>query len=656
MSRHIRHLAYPILVFHVCSVVKAQIQKPELFLLSVGVEQYQDTSLNLNFCADDATDLATALQMQTDLYDVIEAKVLVNAQATRAAVRAELDAYKKKVTPNDLFVFIFSGHGIEDALAPFDYNNTDPIGSSLNKEDLRQKLNALGCNYLVLLDACHSGSFTKQVLGKGLLNPSDDARVVEQASRKLAEALADTDKNAIVVSSTASDQMSFECERCAHGYFAQAVLDCIAGNSITDPLTGRVISPQADLNGFLGMLGFESYLAEAVRIKTNDQETPQKVRVYRSSGGDFPILRLTAIQSVAHQKMDRDDDGIPDIDDVCPDDYSPTTANGCPGSPVEMPDADSDGVFDINDDCPFAYGPFTTFGCPDTDGDGIRDSDDVCPDQVGQYFDGCPDSDGDNIPDPDDKCPWEAGEKANWGCPEIGFTAKAITAPDTKASSHPILGDMVLVVGGDFQMGSAYGDEDEGPVHTVNLSDYYIGQTEVTQAQWRAVMGEVPAYFAGCDDCPVERVSWEEIQAFLGRLNNLSGANLYRLPTEAEWEYAARGGNQGRGYVFSGSNDIDAVAWHALNSSGRTHAVKGKMANELGLFDMTGNVWEWCVEWYKPYSEGVTAGTSRYRVNRGGSWHLTPRQSRVTYRDGIAPREKSYMLGFRVVREIPLAR
>jgi formylglycine-generating enzyme required for sulfatase activity len=205
-------------------------------------------------------------------------------------------------------------------------------------------------------------------------------------------------------------------------------------------------------------------------------------------------------------------------------------------------------------------------------------------------------------------------------------------------------------------MGSAYGEEDEGPVHTVTLDDYYIGQTEVTQAQWRAVMGAVPAYFAGCDECPVERVSWDEIQIFLGRLNNLSGAILYRLPTEAEWEYAARGGNRSRGYVFSGGNDIDSVGWHALNSKGRTHVVKGKMPNELGLYDMTGNVWEWCVEWYKSYSEGVTAGTSRYRVNRGGSWQLTPRQSRVTYRDGIAPHEKSYMLGFRVVRDIPLTR
>ncbi|MEY3195227.1 MAG: hypothetical protein RIQ78_1324, partial [Bacteroidota bacterium] len=419
MSIRIRHLAYPILVFHVCGVVKAQIQKPELFLLSVGVEQYQDTSLNLNFCAEDATDLARALQMQTDLYDVIETKVLVNAQATRAAVRAELDGFIKKVTPNDLFVFVFSGHGIEDALAPFDYNNSDPLATSLNKEDLRLKLNALGCNYLVLLDACHSGSFTKQVLGKGLLNPMDDARVVEQASRKLAEALAATDKNAIVVCSTASDQMSFECERCAHGYFAQAVLDCIAGSSITDPQTGRVISPQVDENSFLGMLAFENYLAEAVRIKTIDQETPQKVRVYRSTGGDFPILRLTATQAVEHQKMDRDEDGIPDNDDVCPDDYSPTTADGCPVSPVEIPDADADGVFDVNDDCPFSYGPYTTFGCPDTDGDGIRDSDDACPEQAGHYFDGCPDSDGDDIPDLDDKCPWEAGEMPNWVLPEF---------------------------------------------------------------------------------------------------------------------------------------------------------------------------------------------------------------------------------------------
>ncbi len=188
--------------------------------------------------------------------------------------------------------------------------------------------------------------------------------------------------------------------------------------------------------------------------------------------------------------------------------------------------------------------------------------------------------------------------------------------------------EMVHVEGGTFRMGATSeqeddADSDEKPVHSVTLSSYYIGKTEVTQALWQAVMGSNPSNFKGAD-LPVECVSWNDCQEFIKKLNRLTGRN-FRLPTEAEWEFACRGGNNSRGYKYSGSNDIDNVAWYDGNSGDQTHPVGTKAPNELGIYDMSGNVWEWCSDWYADYTsysqtnpKGSQSGS--YRVNRGGSW------------------------------------
>jgi formylglycine-generating enzyme required for sulfatase activity len=182
--------------------------------------------------------------------------------------------------------------------------------------------------------------------------------------------------------------------------------------------------------------------------------------------------------------------------------------------------------------------------------------------------------------------------------------------------------EMVFVDGGNFQMGSSFGESDENPVHTLTLSAFNIGKYEVTQAQWKSVIGSNPSYFKDCDQCPIEQVSWNDVQDFIRRLNAQTGKN-YRLPTEAEWEYAAKGGKSSKGYTYSGSNDLNSVAWNIDNSESKTHAVGGKQANELGVYDMTGNVWEWCSDWYGTYNNyyGETnstgASTGQARVLRG---------------------------------------
>lgn len=217
--------------------------------------------------------------------------------------------------------------------------------------------------------------------------------------------------------------------------------------------------------------------------------------------------------------------------------------------------------------------------------------------------------------------------------------------------------EMVNVVGGTFTMGctSEQGDcaDDVKPAHEVMLSDFQIGKYEVTQAQWLAVMGSNPSYFSGCDSCPVENVSWDDIQSFLSKLNSMTGKN-YRLPTEAEWEYAARGGSQSRGYKYSGSNGLVKVAWYYhYNGEIKTHPVGQKSPNELGLYDMSGNVFEWCQDRYGAYGRdsqtnprGPSSGSGR--VVRGGSWLNGATGALVSFRYYISPDSRYNNLGFRL--------
>ncbi len=206
-------------------------------------------------------------------------------------------------------------------------------------------------------------------------------------------------------------------------------------------------------------------------------------------------------------------------------------------------------------------------------------------------------------------------------------------------------------MGGTPEQGSD-SDSYEKPVHEVTLSDYYMGKYEVRQSEWEAVMGSNPSGFKG-DDLPVENVSWEDCHKFIQRLNALTGLS-FKLPTEAQWEYAARGGNLSKGYKYSGSNNLGEVGWYESNSGNCTHRVGEKQPNELGLYDMSGNVWEWCEDWSGVYSVtpqrdplGAAGGSSQ--VLRGSCWIGEARYCRVSYRDGSTPGNRFSILGFRLV-------
>lgn len=240
------------------------------------------------------------------------------------------------------------------------------------------------------------------------------------------------------------------------------------------------------------------------------------------------------------------------------------------------------------------------------------------------------------------------------------LTPPVVTNP--VITRQPYEPEMIKVTGSTFTMGCKDGrDTDcydwEKPAHSVTLKDFSIGKYEVTQAQWRAVMGSDPPelYFESCDQCPVENVSWNDVQEFTKKLNAKTGKK-YRLPTEAEWEYAARGGNQSDGYLYAGSNTLSYVSWYSENAESKTHPVGQKSANELGIHDMSGNVWEWCSDWYSDSyyaqqgnsSNPTGAATGSDRVLRGGSWGNSARYCRAADRDDDPPTDRNGFIGFRL--------
>ena len=260
----------------------------------------------------------------------------------------------------------------------------------------------------------------------------------------------------------------------------------------------------------------------------------------------------------------------------------------------------------------------------------------------------------------------QAGASSNQNDVPSTNSASPTQRPTSIATSNDIITipvkdginiEMVKVEAGTFMMGATSEDNDaeadEKPIHQVTLTkDYYIGKYEVSQKLWRTVMGE-NAFMNKEDNLPMGFISWSNCQKFISKLNHLTGRK-FRLPTEAEWEYAARGGKKSRSYQYSGSSNISDVAWYDGNSGSKTHPVGTKQANELGIYDMSGNVYEWCSDRYGFYSSSSqTNPTGAYfmsrRVGRGGCWDCNAWYCRSSYRFGFAPDSRDSGLGLRLV-------
>lgn len=238
------------------------------------------------------------------------------------------------------------------------------------------------------------------------------------------------------------------------------------------------------------------------------------------------------------------------------------------------------------------------------------------------------------------------------------FTVPSFSAEKPTDSATNM--EFVFVKGGCFQMGDTFGDggSDEKPVHEVCVDDFYMGKYEVTQGQWKAVMKKNPSHFKDCgDNCPVEQVSWSDAQDFINKLNQKT-VKKYRLPTEAEWEYAARSG--GKNEKWAGTRNeskLGDYAWYESNSGSETHAVGQKKPNGLGIYDMCGNVWEWVQDWYdkdyyknSPKNNPMGPSSGKEKVLRGSSWGGGPQiDVRASYRGGDKPSRRDGDNGFRLV-------
>lgn len=227
-----------------------------------------------------------------------------------------------------------------------------------------------------------------------------------------------------------------------------------------------------------------------------------------------------------------------------------------------------------------------------------------------------------------------------------------LNLPRTRTNATGI--EFVLIPPGSFMMGSEEGySSNETPAHQVKINySFYMGKYEVTQAQWQSVMGHNPSHFKDCANCPVEQVSWDDAQEFIKKLNQMKDGYNYRLPTEAEWEYACRAGTTG-----DYADELSMMAWYSNNSENKTHVVGTKQPNAWGLADMHGNVWEWCEDWFHETYEGapvdgsgwLIGGAQRFRVFRGGSWGFEPVSLRSPNRNFAAPVDRSWYGGFRLV-------
>ena len=222
--------------------------------------------------------------------------------------------------------------------------------------------------------------------------------------------------------------------------------------------------------------------------------------------------------------------------------------------------------------------------------------------------------------------------------------------------------EMIHIRGGTYIMGGLDLVNDGGPVennpatgdecpHSVVLHDFFIGKYEVTQAQWKKIMGNNPSYFDDNDQNPVDNVSWEDVQLFIERLN-ANYSEHFRLPTEQEWEFAARGGLQSKGFRYAGSDDVDEVAWWAGNSGGKPHPVGSLKPNELGIYDMSGNIWEWCSDWKIPYPCNFQGKdfTHVSKVLRGGTFAVDSSSVRVRDRNARDTKLRLKTLGFRLAK------
>lgn len=590
----------------------------------------------------------------------------------RAEILAAIDrAYNRQYDDDAQLLIFFSGHGYFDErkckgyFIPCDGKKNDPAGASfIDYQALQGDIASIPCRHILLaVDACFGGTFDAAVGCNKNKGDDDSDRPQPKNRDERADFIRRTlsPESRLFFSSIGKESTS------DNSRFARRWLD-----ALQNAYDYRGLLPAFDLRarlrtgkevfGTFGNVQNEDAFVLVRNLASNDRDGDG----ISNDRDDCPERYGTAANRGCPEGAspapatdpDADLDGIPDDRDACPNRFGTAKANGCP-------DRDNDGVPDISDECPDAPGQPNWAGCPDTDGDGLHDGEDECPTVKGARADrGCPppDRDNDGVPDKSDQCPDEAGKAYLEGCPERNFVA-----PE----------GMVFVQGGTFQMGGYN-------YYQVKVNSFYMSKYEVTigeyllfcdetkknYPQWLEE-GSVYNILTGSNDhykengmsldnktMPITGVSWYDAVAYCEWLSLKTGKN-YRLPTEAEWEYAARGGQAGAkdNYIYAGGNHLDEVGWYKGNSGDKPHPVGGKKANQLGLFDMSGNVQEWCSDWYgligstKVVTDPKGLREGNERVYRGGDFANDDASCHVDLRNNhkARPNYRWVTFGFRLV-------
>jgi formylglycine-generating enzyme required for sulfatase activity len=634
------------------------------YALFIAVNNYQNPKLPdfANPQGNPKKDAQEIEQLLKDQYGFSTERLI---DPTAAEITAKLEQYERDFRngtkdPNGQLFLFFSGHGERE------YGNGYFLGADADPGKLYEKTIPYGiwrprianfnCKHImVIIDACYSGTF----------DPNWFNRPKSYGSRPgeldpIAKLQANYDgKNTRMFFTSATEVRSPEISS-----FAKKLKEgLLSGGGVDGILTSTELFTFLELSS----------------------PRPHRGEFERDEAGS---AYLFFSQKTNNLSTDSDRDGIPDTSDECPRLYA-KTPSGCP-------DADEDGIPDPKDKCPYESGPASNQGCPsqaaDADGDGIPDVGDACPTEKGlARFAGCPDTDSDGIPDKDDNCPRQSGLASNRGCPLL----------------PPIPAGMVLVQGGTFQMGDVMGDkeQDDEMVHSVTVSSFLLAKNELTfeeydafcKATGRALPGDVgwgrgkrPVINVDWYDA-VEYCNWRSGQEGLQAVYSISknnkdpnnssasdtkkwlvttnhSANGYRLPTESEWEYAARQG--GKKVRFGNGKDLadpKAINFDASSGYKKSYSIVGEYRektlpvgsfspNTFDLFDMSGNVREWCGDWYGAYpnnttryQRGATAGS--FRVLRGGSWYNGSTYVRVANRSYVKPDGRNGDIGFRLARQ-----
>lgn len=622
--------------------------------LVIGNAAYQYCSPLTN-TLNDADDMAKVL---TELgFDVTKVK-----DGTLQSMTTKLDEFTDKMRNAQLALVFYSGHGLEVK----GINYMIPIDANLKSENdvtfrcvpvglLLGRMEDMNTTNIVLLDACRDNPFAKSWKSA---NPNK--QVTQGGLGKI-----DAPQGTFIGFATSPGKTASDGVGTRNSPYTTAILK-------------HIKKPNVHLLSLFNTIGNEVAQQSGKTQVPWNSSSPMPENLFLSIGTVAQPSVESPHNPVTFTDNDPDGDGFVGSADNCIGIYG--KVGGCP-------DGDEDGIADKDDACPDEAGVAERKGCPapkDSDNDGVPDAGDECPSEKGYAkWAGCPDSDGDGVPNHRDNCKYDKGEASNNGCPVLdpdsdgdGVKDKYDNCPSTYAATSdgcpekkdlPDFVTMKRVEGGTFTMGDMFGEgESDETQHQVTLRTYWLGATEVTQDEWVSIMGSNPSYFK-CGSCPVEQVSWNDVQEFLQKLNTRYPNRNYRLPTEAEWEYAARERGQkvrfgnGKNTLDPSQANFDASESYKQPYSvvgeyrSKTTAVKTFSPNSLGLYDMAGNVWEWCSDWYGTYpstsqANPIGAESGSLRVLRGGCWYNSPQYLRCAYRNRYTPDDRRDSFGFRLSR------